>query len=291
MNNPNKPDRANADSLDGLSDVPTYNSASGQTSNVYQRAGRSAPQSIEPQSQHPETSRLFEVREETVSLPKEPAQAEPTVTDMPAQQIMPEPTYTSPVAAAPVVPTTATSEYEEEVEKPLDHRRGTMDFGLFIIRLVAGLVLLWSGVRTFFELGGAPGLNGLKAEFGDYALPDLLSIAVPSMQLAAGVFLLLGLLTPVAAALATVVTAFNMLHAVAQQDNFSVTNANDSVILALVMLALALGLQFTGPGRVSLDVNRSWARRPLASSWILAILGIAGAVALWWFGAGVNPLS
>lgn len=351
-----RPDRASNDSLDGLSDVPTYregaaggsadpaqgSSVSDRVRSVYQRAGRTAPQHIEPQrveTQRGDVQRgdsqatsafeaqrgvaqggatqggatqgggvdrdgnLYQVDEQTSTSYRgaEPEHTSilnrPHTSEQPAQAVYAEPAYTepvqqfgpAPVAAAPVATAPSATEYVEEPQ--IEHRRGTMDFGLFLIRLITGAILTFQGLRTFFELGGAPGLNGLKDQFGHYASPDLLSIAVPSMQLAAGVFLLLGLLTPVAAAVATVVTAFNFLHAIAQQDHFSFTNPSDSVLFAGLLCALALGLQFTGPGHISLDVNRSWARRPLASSWILAILGIAGAVALWWFGASVNPFN
>ncbi|MDU0478473.1 DoxX family protein [Staphylococcus chromogenes] len=299
------PDRAQNDDLDGLADVPTYTQGSTNSAhedrirNVYQRAGRTAPQNIEPSSAQSNLYNVTSEPEHTAFLDRPeptPETHAPTATDLPAQpapaaapqqvtyqEPFNEP-YQEPVAAVDTADT-----YAED--KPVDGRRGTMDFGLFLLRLTTGAILLFQGLRTFFELGGAPGLNGLKEQYASYAFGDILSIAVPSMQLAAGVFLLLGLLTPVAAAVATVVTAFNFLHEVASQDNFSIMNPNDSVILAAVLCALALSLQFTGPGRVSLDINRSWARRPLASSWILAVLGIAGAVALWWFGAGVNPFN
>ena len=60
---------------------------------------------------------------------------------------------------------------------------------------------------------------------------------------------------------------------------------------SVILFGISLALQFTGPGLYSFDYGRSWARRPLVSSWIFILLAIAGAVALWWFGAGVNPLS
>jgi len=50
-------------------------------------------------------------------------------------------------------------------------------------------------------------------------------------------------------------------------------------------------VQFTGPGLYALDGARGWARRPLASSWLFMILGIAAVVAAWWLLAGTNPLS
>jgi hypothetical protein len=48
---------------------------------------------------------------------------------------------------------------------------------------------------------------------------------------------------------------------------------------------------FTGPGTISFDRSRGWSRRPLASSWIFAAVGLVGAAALWWFGAGTNPFN
>ena len=59
--------------------------------------------------------------------------------------------------------------------------------------------------------------------------------------------------------------------------------------LQLLMTAMALGLQFTGPGRIGIDFGRGWARRPLASSWIFGILSIAAAIGLWWLTTGTLP--
>ena len=57
-------------------------------------------------------------------------------------------------------------------------------------------------------------------------------------------------------------------------------------MIDIMLFLLVLGLLFTGPGRWSLDFSRSWVRRPLASSWIFAFVGIGGLVAIWWFLAG-----
>lgn len=334
--NDRTPDRAQPGDLDGISDVPTYrpeetrSGMSDRIKSVYERAGRTAPQNIEPKNQAPHTpqpvaetqhteafpaassnstpatSNLYQVNNEpehTTAMDRPQQQfaeqrfAEPAPATAPAQPAYApepaygtEPAYGAPAYGAPVADTYADDQVAPVVEEPIDHRRGTLDFGLGIIRAVTGALLLFQGLRTFFELGGATGINGLKDEFANYAYGDLLSLVIPSLELAAGVFLLLGLLTPVAAALATVVTFFDFVHEIAKTDNFSFMNPTDSVLLSGLLCALAIGLQFTGPGRVSLDTSRSWARRPLASSWILAIVGIAGAIALWWFGAGVNPL-
>lgn len=312
MTNNQRPDRMQPADLDDLDNVPTYdpkNSGSG-LGKFYERYGRSAPQSIDPVAKEPATEAAPAAQPETthdlykVSREPEPTASfdAPTTTSSPyqpataaADPFATTETHTS--AASEVAATTATpvatEEYDEPVavEKPADARRGTIDLGLMIIRVVIGALLTFMSLRTFFELGGAPGMGGLKEQFASYAMGDILAIAVPTMQLVAGVFLLLGLLTPVAASIATAVTGFGAVHALAQQDGVSLLNPSDSLVLPILLALIAFGLQFTGPGRISLDVARSWARRPLASSWIWAIVGVAGAVAMWWFLAGVNPLS
>lgn len=193
-------------------------------------------------------------------------------------------------SAAPVAVAPDQSALEGDPVAP-DHRRGTIDFGLLIIRLMLGLWLVLEAVGTFFRLGGNPGLAGLESDYAGYLAPGGLAIVIPSLQLAAGVFLLLGLITPVFAMLATVATSFTALHELTTSGaGLDVFAWPESVWLSLVLLGSSLALQFTGPGFLSLDYGRSWARRPLLSSWLFVVLAIAGGVALWWFGAGINPL-
>lgn len=181
---------------------------------------------------------------------------------------------------------------EGAVAEPREHRRGTIDFGLLVIRLLLGVYLVLVSVATFFQLGGSPGLSDLQNEYSAYTVPDILAIVVPSLQLFAGVFLIFGLITPLFAALATIVTSFTALHALTDSGaGLNVFAWEADVMLSVVLLVISLALQFTGPGLYSFDFGRRWARRPLVSSWIFVVLGIAGAVALWWFGAGVNPLN
>ncbi|BAU95650.1 hypothetical protein N24_1388 [Corynebacterium suranareeae] len=207
----------------------------------------------------------------------------------------PQPVYSEPYTDSDFAPAGAAAVAEQPVfaEQPQiieDARRGTLDFGLLIIRAVIGVYLIVRGVFTFFTLGGSAGLAGLEADFAGYQWPEILAILLPSIELAAGVFLLLGLMTPVAAAVATVATSFTTLHQVNTHEG-SWGELSEPLMLALILTIVVIGLQFTGPGKISLDSGRGWAKRPLASSWIFVIIGIAGAVLLWWFGAGVNPIA
>ena len=220
---------------------------------------------------------------------------QPTPPAQPTRQLDREPNhgdYGDTDFAATAVPASAVAEQpvlaDGQVGVVADARRGTLDFGLLIIRATIGIYLIVRGVFTFFNLGGSQGLSGLESEFSGYRWPEVLAILLPSLELAAGVFLLLGLMTPVAAAVATVATSFTALHQINVHEG-GWGELGEPIMLALILTLAVIGLQFTGPGRISLDAGRSWARRQLVSSWIFVIIGIALAVVLWWFGAGVNP--
>lgn len=174
----------------------------------------------------------------------------------------------------------------------VDTRRGTIDLGLFLLRIALSAWLIIQATGTFFTLGSHEGIAGLESDFAAYSQAHLLAIAVPSVQLAAGIFLLLGLLAPVAAMLAWIVTGFLVVHEIAQaQTGLNVFNWEETLWVPVMAAVLALVVQFTGPGLYALDGARGWARRPLASSWLFMILGIVAVVAAWWLLAGTNPLS
>lgn len=178
-----------------------------------------------------------------------------------------------------------------EEEKAPKVRRGTLDFGLLILRVFFACYLVLTAIGLFFNLGGSGGLNQLKSDYAPYAYADTLTIGVPVLLLAAGVFLLVGLLTPVAAAVATIGSSFLFLNAMNSSDAISPFAWGEGAWLGLILVGISLALQFTGPGVMSFDTARGWATRPLVSSWIFVILGLAGGAALWWFGAGVNPFN
>ena len=190
---------------------------------------------------------------------------------------------------------------QEEEEKALRRqygKRGTIDFGLLFIRIALGGYLIIEGVRTLFSISASTGISGLESEYGSYAMADILAMGIPVGQLVAGVFLVLGLLTPFASMLALVVTGFMAIHELAGAGTgLDVFAWPESLWLGLVLFVVNVGVQFTGPGFISVDsalgvkALSSPARRPLASSWIFFILGAAALVAVWWFGAGINPLN
>ncbi|WP_394280553.1 DoxX family protein [Corynebacterium sp.] len=264
------------DEIDDL-DVPSYD-AQNPTTSIYDRTGRAAPERIDPADAH---TTQFDAHTTQFERPAEPA---------PSTALSSEPLLSEPVATG----TPAAYEEEEVVvdTRVDDARRGTTDLGLLLLRILVGGFLILTSVATFFRLGGNEGLAGLERDFSAYAYGDILAIALPTAQLAAGVFLLLGLITPVAAMVATVATGFMALHAIASEGGgLNVFAWPESVWLGIILLGLSVVLQFTGPGLYSFDTGRSWARRPLASSWIFIVLGIVALIAVWIFGTGFNPVA
>lgn len=259
-------------------DVPDYTG-----DGLYTRTGKAAPTEIFPRGeqnngplipQTPETT-SFDSTNETVAVDRDPAYAAPA--------------YTADTtgAADPVYAETA-----EPVVVEDETRRGTTDLGLLLQRLALGAMLIIHSVGTFFRLGGNEGISGLEAAYADYPYGNGLAVVVPTLELAAGVFLVLGLLTPVAALVAIAVTGFMALHAfVSQSDGFNVFAWTPETWAPVILLAASLVVQFAGPGRYGIDASRGWAKRPLVSSWICALLGLAAAGLMWWFGTGVNPVA
>lgn len=169
-------------------------------------------------------------------------------------------------------------------------KRGTLDFGLFILRAVIGAVLAVRGLQTLFAFGGDPGISAFEQTLAAYNAADILAVAVPVTQIVAGGLLLFGLLTPVGSALTIVVAGFLMIHHLAIWDSgyWPYTLSPQVQVWALVGLA-GVVLAFTGPGRYAADISRGWATRPLASAWVFVLVGLAGAAGLWLIVGGGNP--
>ncbi|MGV0867839.1 DoxX family protein [Corynebacterium kalidii] len=171
-----------------------------------------------------------------------------------------------------------------------DPRRGTLDFGLFLLRVVIGGLLVVRGLQTLFAFGGDPGISALEQTLSAYSVADILAVALPVAQIVAGGLLVFGLLTPVGGALTVAVAGFLALHNVSLWDSgyWPYTLSPQVQYWGLTGLA-GLVLTFTGPGRYSADVSRGWATRPLASAWVFFVVGLAGAAGLWLAVGGGSP--
>lgn len=274
--------------LENVADVPEYK-------------GDAATEIFPQTSQTGDEVRLSADKAAQASAPSAGSTAVPSAS---AYSSDPAPVTSAFIRESETIAPAATATYVEEPVEPVavdpepvvveeeDSRRGTTDFGLLLLRLFLGAYLIIDSVAVFFRLGGNDGIAGLENAFANYPYGNGLAVVVPTLELTAGVFLVLGLLGPIAAAVAIAVTGFLALHAFnGQTDGFNVFAWTPETWVPVMLLAVSLAVQFTGPGRYGIDASRGWAKRPLASSWICAIVGLAAAGAAWWFGTGINPFA
>jgi putative oxidoreductase len=186
-------------------------------------------------------------------------------------------------------------EIEPDASDQPSDRRGTQDLGLLLLRLVVGALLIGHGLQKAFGLWGGPGFDGLQQQLSDsgFKYADILTYVATGGQIAAGVLLVLGLFTPVAAAGALAYLVTGLLadamtaHEEARLGSFLTDGHEYKVILAAVVAAIVL----VGPGRYGLDAGRGWARRPFIGSFVALLLGIGGGIAVWVLLNGGNPLA
>jgi putative oxidoreductase len=189
-----------------------------------------------------------------------------------AYQQDPAPGYGQPPAAAPVqVPPSADA----------PRGRGTVELGLLVLRLLLGGLLIVEGLRTALGTWGGPGLSGtesLLASWGfDYA--RILAVTLASIELGAGVLIIVGLATPLAAsAVVLAMLAVWLGDQLAPGEPYVLPVGNER---ALFLGGAAVALALAGPGKISLDSAMKWATRPRFGSLFLLLLGIVGGIAAW----------
>ena len=123
--------------------------------------------------------------------------------------------------------------------------------GLLLLRFAVGAIMIYHGAQKLFGLFGGGGIPGTTAYFGTLGIPFPQPAAwlAGVGELGGGVLLLLGLFT----GLGALVVAIDMIVAIAlvhATKGFSGEGGWESPML---IIAAALTLLFTGPGRYSLD--------------------------------------
>lgn len=173
-------------------------------------------------------------------------------------------------------------------------RRGTQDLGLLLLRVGLGALLIVHGLQKMFGWWGGQGLAGFTDSLSDsgYQHADILSYVAVGGQIVAGVLLVLGMFTPLAAAGALAHLLNGVLSGISVDGGirhfaFFLPEGHEYQI---VLVALTAGIILTGPGRYGFDAARGWARRPFIGSVVALLLGIGGGIALWVLLNGANPL-
>lgn len=126
-----------------------------------------------------------------------------------------------------------------------------MDIGLFIVRVVVGVIMAYHGTEKLFGWWGADGLDGAATFFArqGYRPPRLLAAVAGLAETTGGALLALGLLTPLAA-LILVGTFVNitLLHL-----PNGLSRRNNGCEYELVLCGATVAIAFTGPGGYALD--------------------------------------
>ncbi|ORW13329.1 DoxX family protein [Mycobacterium lacus] len=173
-------------------------------------------------------------------------------------------------------------------------RRGTQHLGLLILRVGLGVVLGAHGLQKLFGWWDGQGLTGFKHSLSDvgYQHADVLAYVSAGGEIAAGVLLVLGLFTPLAAAgaLAFLINGLLATLAARPHPHFSYF-LPDGHEYQISLIVMAVAVILAGPGRYGLDAGRGWAYRPFIGSFVALLGGVAAGIGVWVVLNGVNPLA
>ncbi|MFJ8017288.1 DoxX family protein [Streptomyces sp. NPDC096339] len=126
----------------------------------------------------------------------------------------------------------------------------THDVGLLVLRIVVGLAMVGHGTQKLFGWFGGPGLSATGKGFtlAGYPAGDAMAVIAGVSECLGGLGLALGLLTPLAGA-ALIGVFINVLDVRGLNAFFP----PKGVELEVLLLAGALTVTLTGPGRFSVD--------------------------------------
>lgn len=127
-----------------------------------------------------------------------------------------------------------------------------IDLALLIVRVILGVIFIVHGGQKVFGWFDGPGVKGMSHWLGSMGVahPALLAWIASLSEFGGGVLVLVGLLTPLAAAVivSTMVVAILLVHA---KNGFLITKSGYEFNLSLIGLALMLML--AGAGTISID--------------------------------------
>jgi len=154
-----------------------------------------------------------------------------------------------------------------------------MEYGMILLRVVAGLALAAHGSQKLFGSFGGSGLAGTRKFFTGlgFRTPLAMAFVAGLSELGGGLLFAFGLVTPFAA-LAITVVMLNAIGTVHWKKGFF--NSAGGFEYNLLIIATALAVTATGPGRFSLDHAFGWAGRISGPWWALAIAVLAPMIAL-----------
>ncbi len=154
-----------------------------------------------------------------------------------------------------------------------------MDQGLFLARLVLGLLMAGHGAQKLFGWFGGYGLAGVSGFFEGLGFRPgrLFAIAAAGSEVVSGILMAAGFLGPIGPALMLSVMIVAAVSVHAKNGVFATTNG---IEVPLLYATGAVALALTGPGRLSVDTALGIASvwTPLLT-WGVLLAAVAGGVA------------
>lgn len=162
---------------------------------------------------------------------------------------------------------------------------GNVDLGLLVVRVLVGVAFSLHGFQKLFGWFGGGGLSGTASWFRSLGFGDgrITAVAAGSSEVAGGLGMALGLLTPLAAA--AMIGTMTVAALVNNEAN-GFWSAHKGWELNFYLIVVALGVAIAGPGRWSLDRAFGLADLlplPMAGigAGLVALIGLAGGVIQW----------
>jgi putative oxidoreductase len=154
-----------------------------------------------------------------------------------------------------------------------------MEYGMLLLRVVAGLALAAHGSQKLFGSFGGSGPAGTQTFFAGLGFRSPLAMAFIAglSELGGGLLFAFGLVTPFAA-LAITVVMLNAIATVHWKKGFF--NSAGGFEYNLLIIATTVAVTATSPGRFSLDHAFGWAGSISGPWWALAIAVLAPMIAL-----------
>ncbi|MFF2552000.1 DoxX family protein [Nocardia sp. NPDC058058] len=173
-----------------------------------------------------------------------------------------------------------------------DERRGTLDLGLLLLRLVVGGTFVYHGLQKAAGWFNGPGYDGIRTamENGGWKHVDIAAPMLIAGELGGGILVALGLATPLAAGAVLAVIIDAWLWKQGMAPGFQYKAEKVSVETESILAGAAAAIILTGPGRLSFDRGRGWATRPFLGSLAALIAAIAAAILTYIYLHGGNPL-
>ncbi len=171
------------------------------------------------------------------------------------------------------------SEDTREATAPTRREVGDMpaDAGLLILRVVVGLLFAGHGAQKLFGWFGGPGLAGWTDAVRalGYQPARWFALAHGIAEVAGGLLLVLGLLTPLGAAALIGV----MINAAASKLANGLWIGSGGFEYEVVLIAVGVVFAVAGAGSLSLDRKLPWARGGAVSVAVALIVGVGAGVA------------